>query len=277
MEFTLSLLLAMIRNLFECLQVLIVFRLHTFLRVGSYWSYVDFFESRVDKNSSIVQFISVEDEISYTLSDVESRANRMAHWGLSQNLKQKECVALMMLNRVDFVCTWLGLAKIGVSTAFLNTNISGKPFLHSVHVAVDASTTKILIIDDELTSHVSPKDLQELRDAGVCVFNWSEVLGQLGQQSSERPNRLHRQLIKESDPLLYIYTSGTTGLPKASKITSTRYFAGGIPTSIMAYMQPGHRLYCCLPLYHTSAGMMCVSAAIRSGATLVLRYLLVLY
>ena len=86
MHLTLSTLCAMIRNLFECLQILIVFRLHTIFRVGSYWSYIDFFESRVDKNSSIVQFISVEDETAHTLQDIETRANRLAHWGLGWNM-----------------------------------------------------------------------------------------------------------------------------------------------------------------------------------------------
>jgi fatty-acyl-CoA synthase len=70
---------------------------------------------------------------------------------------------------------------------------------------------------------------------------------------------------------LYIYTSGTTGMPKAAKIAHTRAqlymraFAGA--TNATAE----DRLYCALPLYHSTGGLCGVGAALLRGATLVLR------
>ncbi|MEI9903751.1 MAG: AMP-binding protein [Asticcacaulis sp.] len=70
---------------------------------------------------------------------------------------------------------------------------------------------------------------------------------------------------------LYIYTSGTTGLPKAAKISNARAqmymkaFAG------LSNMKPDDRLYCVLPLYHATAGLCAVGAALMNGATLVLK------
>jgi fatty-acyl-CoA synthase len=80
-----------------------------------------------------------------------------------------------------------------------------------------------------------------------------------------------RQAIKARDTALYIYTSGTTGMPKAAKIAHTRAqlymraFAGA------AGAKADDKIYCALPLYHSTGGLCGVGAALLNGATLVLR------
>lgn len=67
----------------------------------------------------------------YTYRDIETRSNRLAHVFLERvKLKKGDCVALIMSNEPDFLCVWFGLAKVGCSTAFLNTNIKPKSLLH---------------------------------------------------------------------------------------------------------------------------------------------------
>lgn len=67
----------------------------------------------------------------HTYRDVEQRSNRLANVFLeSVNLKKGDCVALLMGNEPDFLCVWFGLAKVGCSVAFLNTNIKSKSLLH---------------------------------------------------------------------------------------------------------------------------------------------------
>lgn len=66
-----------------------------------------------------------------TYRDVELRSNRLAHVFLRHvGLKKGQCVALLMSNEPDFLCVWFGLAKLGCSVAFLNTNIRSKSLLH---------------------------------------------------------------------------------------------------------------------------------------------------
>lgn len=67
----------------------------------------------------------------HTYRDVERRSNRLANVFLDRvNLRKGDCVALLMSNEPDFVCVWFGLAKLGCSVAFLNTNIKSKSLLH---------------------------------------------------------------------------------------------------------------------------------------------------
>jgi len=51
-----------------------------------------------------------------TLADMEKLANAIARWGLARGLEQKTTVALMLLNRPEYVTFWVGMAKIGSRT-----------------------------------------------------------------------------------------------------------------------------------------------------------------
>jgi acyl-CoA synthetase (AMP-forming)/AMP-acid ligase II len=44
---------------------------------------------------------------------------------VARGFRKGDVVALFMMNRPEFVATWMGLAKVGVVTAFLNHNLRG--------------------------------------------------------------------------------------------------------------------------------------------------------
>lgn len=260
-----------IRNLLELLTLLLRLKYHALTKNGLIWSFVDDFERMVDTLPDVIQFIFVENDQYVSRSDLDRQANQIAFWAKSElGLQQKDTVALMMLNRPEFVAFWLGMSKVGVRTALLNTNITGKPFLHSATVAVQDSSRKVVVVDSELRASLT-NEIAELQAQGVTVLFWNEVRPRVDAQPSARPDKSYRNQVRESDPFLYIFTSGTTGLPKASKISHTRYYLGAIPLPVVCYLRPGMRLYCCLPMYHSAAGMLGVGAALMSGATLVVR------
>lgn len=180
------------------------------------WSFVDFFEDKVDANPDAVQFITVEDDVYTTLGGMERLANQLAYWATQQKLQQKECIALMMLNRPEIATFWLGMAKIGCSTALVNSTITGKPFVHSITLSLKDSTNKIAVVDSELKT-VLASEVAELRELGIKVFFWGDMTKEVFDMPSERPARSARNTVKEFDPLIWIFTSGTTGLPKVRR------------------------------------------------------------
>jgi len=261
-----------IRNLVELITVLIRLKYHAYTKNGKIWSFVDDFERLVDTTADVTQFIFVEDDVHVSRKSMEDRANQIAHWAQSDkvNLQQKDTVALMMLNRPEFVPFWLGVSKVGVRTALLNTNINGKALVHSVSVALEDSSTKIIVMDAEFRTTLKD-DVKDFAKEGITVVFHDDLAKVLDKFPTTRPDKAARDQVKESDPFLYIFTSGTTGLPKASKISHTRYYLGSIPMPVLCYLRPGKRVYNCLPLYHSAGGMLGVGGALTSGSTLVVR------
>lgn len=105
--------------------VLFKLKIHVIKTKNKTYSFVDLIESKVDDYPDRIQFIAIENAKSYTLKSIDQLANQIGHWGLSLGLQQKDTVALMVYNHPDYVSLWVGLAKIGVSSALINTNITG--------------------------------------------------------------------------------------------------------------------------------------------------------
>ncbi|MGH6785070.1 MAG: AMP-binding protein, partial [Sphingomicrobium sp.] len=89
--------------------------------------------------------------------------------------------------------------------------------------------------------------------------------------SAVRPDRMTREDLTASSTALFIFTSGTTGLPKAARITHAKaqlYMRAFVATT---QAKPTDRIYCALPLYHSTGGLCAVGAALLTGGALVVR------
>uniref|UniRef100_A0AAX7TYX2 long-chain-fatty-acid--CoA ligase n=1 Tax=Astatotilapia calliptera TaxID=8154 RepID=A0AAX7TYX2_ASTCA len=199
----------------------------------------------------------------HTYRDIDRRSNRLANVFLEKaNLRKGDCVALLMNNEPDFLCVWFGLAKVGCSVAFLNTNIKSKSLLH----CFNSCGAKTLIVG-------SGKSLISLKRYTPHWTKHTEVHSLLDklESASEKPvpAALHAATSLKT-PTLYIFTSGTTGLPKAAVISHLQslkaaagFWAFGATEDDVIYVT--------LPLYHSAASLIGVGGTIELGATLVLK------
>lgn len=113
---------------------------------------------------------------------------------------------------------WLGLSKVGVITALINTNLRKETLIHSICVA----STKAIIVSAELLEAlreiVTDEEISKLK---IYVYDSQNVDVHM---INARVVNLHHALqnvssdeicvegITPKDKLFYIYTSGTTGV-----------------------------------------------------------------
>lgn len=237
--------------------------------------YTDVFEEKTDANPDRPLFITTEDGKEYTYDDVDKLANQIARWALDLGCKRGDTIALMMPSHPNFVSLWIGFAKMGAASALLNVNSTGKGLVHCLNTSLISSEVKVFIVDISLQQHISA-DLAEIEALGVTVLYWdtSPEPTLIKLAVTQFPNtRLPKYAGPKNsdDPLIYIFTSGTTGLPKACKISHTRFYQAALPGKFLLRLIPGDRYYCCLPLYHSGGGMLGLGAVIEGGATMVLR------
>ena len=212
----------------------------------------------------------------YTYAQLDALANRFAAWGLAQGLKAGETVAVFLPNRAEYVPAWVGVTKTGAAAALINSNLSGSALAHCLsisnadHVITDAES--LAALDSIRAGLARPLTIWVIdAEGGDPGENRKQLDLKNPKLPPERPPRSVRAGQTSRDVALYIYTSGTTGMPKAAKITHVRAqlymraFAGA--TNAKAE----DKLYCALPLYHSTGGLCGVGAALLNGATLVLR------
>ena len=84
---------------------------------------------------SKVGLINAETGESFTFDQIEEYSNRVANWALSVGMKNRDVCALFMENRPEYIMTWLGLCKVGVIIALINSNNKRKTLLHALSTA----------------------------------------------------------------------------------------------------------------------------------------------
>jgi len=214
-----------------------------------------------------------------TFGEMNALANRVAHAALAAGLKRGDVVALMMENRPEYPMVWLGLAKVGIITAFLNADARGQVLKH----ALGQTRACALVFGSECAENIAtlaPED----RPAFVFECLHPDAQGRsrervpargleaaMQQARTENPDRALRAGLTFGDTLLYLFTSGTTGLPKAGVISHLRFVNAGEVVGGIWQLGPDDVIYNVLPLHHGAGGMVMTSAALRFGVPIVLR------
>jgi fatty-acyl-CoA synthase len=209
-------------------------------------------------------------EASLSYAELAARSNQYAHWGLSRGLRAGQVAVLFMPNCAEYVAIWLGLTRIGVTVALINTHLIGRALAHAITVA----GPRVVLTGAELGPRLAGISLAadcEVWVYGDVVQDFRPLGPVLDAFPGEAPAAAAYTAPTLDSTALYIYTSGTTGLPKAAHVSHYRlmrwsqWFAGLMDT------RPEDRMYDCLPLYHSVGGVVAVGALLVSGGSVVIR------
>jgi fatty-acyl-CoA synthase len=214
--------------------------------------------------------VSSDGSLSYLA--LAARTHQYARWALARGLRAGDVAALFMPNCAEYVAVWLGLSRIGVTVALLNTHLAGDALAHSIEIVAP----RLVVAGAELAPALAAlrarlgSDL-EFWVHGESTLDFAPLGAALEGVPSEPPSAADYHAPTLDAKALYIYTSGTTGLPKAANVTHYRlmrwsqWFAGLLDT------RPEDRMYNCLPLYHSVGGVVAVGAVLVGGGAVVIR------
>jgi fatty-acyl-CoA synthase len=213
----------------------------------------------------------IDDRESLSFTQFTERANRYSRWALDDQLQKGDVVALLMGNCADYAAIWLGLTRIGVVVALLNTHLSAPALAHCLRVAKARS----VIVSDVLAPPCHDAAAMLDTPVRVLVHDGERIAGSLkadiaalsGAPLTERESRD----VTLSDRALYIFTSGTTGLPKAAIVTHRKVMNWSLWFSGLTDAGPRDRMYNCLPMYHSVGGVVAIWSVLLAGGGVVLR------
>ncbi|XP_039279544.1 long-chain fatty acid transport protein 4 isoform X1 [Nilaparvata lugens] len=207
--------------------------------------------------------------------DVEEYSNRVANVFQKAGYKRGDVVSLLMGNRPEYVCIWLGLSKIGVITALINTNLKKNSLLHCFLTA----KSKAIIFSESYAEVVKeiegdiPESMTWYRLNDGDDFNEPDKIINLKKCLEAAPVTPVSVTIRPSykDHLMYIFTSGTTGMPKAAVMPHSRYLLAGLAAICLLKLTKDDIIYNPLPMYHTAGGALGIGAALMSSTSVVIR------
>lgn len=236
------------------------------------------FEKAVKHNPHGMALLFEEQKFSYKA--LNEWANQIGHFYLSLGARKGDVIAVMVENRPELLATVIALAKIGVTTALVNTSQTAKALTHSINLVKPIA----VIAGEECRAAI--EEVRSDLNVGTDRFHWfadqptrvepgtaPKGWRNLAEKIDHFPkfNTPTTHTVQGKDGLFYIYTSGTTGLPKAVIFTHSRW--------TLAYGTYGHVLnlnkndvmYVTLPLYHATGIVVCWCGVIAGHATLALR------
>ncbi|XP_050545914.1 long-chain fatty acid transport protein 4-like isoform X4 [Daktulosphaira vitifoliae] len=252
------------------------------LKLRGYDTYAKIFKTLVIKHPNKIAF--KHEDSTWTFQEVENYSNKIANYFKEKGFKRGDSVALFMESCPEYVSIWLGLSKIGVVVALINSNLQYETLLHSIKV----SNCKTIITDtghiDTLSNILTDKNNGLFSSKRIYLktgriinsikyINLVQVVildKELADVSTKSPeDDIH--LGSSNDEMLYIYTSGTTGLPKAAIMTQSRAIYIAMGTKHVAGINENDILYTPLPLYHTAGGILGVGSVLLGGSTCVIK------
>ncbi|MDG2326339.1 MAG: long-chain-acyl-CoA synthetase [Halioglobus sp.] len=205
-------------------------------------------------------------------------SNQYAHALHGMGLRQGDCAALFMENRIEFLGALLALNKLGVIAALINTNLKSKALTHCMEI----TDTQWCLFGEERLSTIDEVRLEaDLNKVKTWIYvpdqnvtespNWATNLAEESEyESASNPKQTLLNTI--ADNALYIFTSGTTGMPKAAVMSNRRFLQSSTVASVAGLRcDVSDRIYLCLPLYHGTALFLGAGAAFNTGASLLLR------
>ena len=212
-----------------------------------------------------------------TWAELNAMANRYAHTLKAAGLQRGDTVSIMLENRLEFLPLMFATNKLGITAGFINTNLRERPLAHCITVTESKKCIFGAEMQDAIEAVKGELQLNEgadyyvVPDGETPLANWAIDLADASAGQPEA-NPEETNDINLGQTAMYIFTSGTTGLPKAAILSNRRFLMSAALAGKAGFRTtPSDRIYVCLPLYHGTALLVGVGAALTTGASMYLR------
>jgi long-chain acyl-CoA synthetase len=206
------------------------------------------------------------EKISYAA--LKDRADRIAHFLATRQIKKGERVALFMRNSPEFVYSVMALSKIGAIVVPINTFLKSNEL---DYILDDADV--VAMITSENNQEVIAKSqvetkcrfiLWEGENPQFCAkdHSFSEAL------SFSPYHRTHDG--SKEDTAIIFYTSGTTGKPKGAMISNNNVFSNCDAGRQTIRVSKKDRAIIFLPMFHSFTFSIGVMLPLYIGASIVI-------
>jgi long-chain acyl-CoA synthetase len=197
--------------------------------------------------------------VKYSTQDVQDIANQVSLGLLKLGLGKNDKVAIISLNRPEWVFADYGIQQIGAISVPMYPTITVEDYRYIFN---DAEVKAVFVSDSELYNKVvaATEGMEGIKE--IYTFDdiqgaksWKELV-ELGK--GEDPAQLEPRMaaVTPDDILTIIYTSGTTGNPKGVMLTHENLVSNFMGAFPYVPVNATHRALSFLPLCHIFERML---------------------
>jgi nonribosomal peptide synthetase DhbF len=161
------------------------------------------FEAQVHRSPQATALVFEQNSLSYT--ELNARANRLAHYLISRGIGPEQFVAIALPRSIEMVVALLGVLKAGAAYLPLDPDYPPQRLVSMLGDAQPACVLATAQLAQQLPEDVIP----------VLLLDAPEMIQRLAQCPATNPSDPERvRPLNAQNPAYVIYTSGSTGLPK---------------------------------------------------------------
>ncbi|MFI6084255.1 amino acid adenylation domain-containing protein, partial [Streptomyces sp. NPDC051217] len=180
-------------------------------RVAVQATFPELFAARVQAAPHAAAVESVD--VSWSYAELNTRANRIAHWLVARGIGPERQVAVAMPRSADQVAVALGIVKAGA--AYMPVDLD-YPANRIMYMVTDAAPAALLV------TQAAIKDLPEGLPTDVLAIDAADIQAAWQDSPTTDPSDTDRTSpLRPAHPAYVIYTSGSTGRPKGVTVTHT--------------------------------------------------------
>jgi fatty-acyl-CoA synthase len=206
---------------------------------------------------------------SFTYSELNNRANRLANWlHDGAGIKKGDRVAILANDGVEHLDVFFACGKLGAIHTPLNWRLHWRELL----ALINDTTPKVLVYSDDFKETVANIAKEAASLAHILHINGqglanSRYFEKTLSDSVLRP--VTTESVTEEDIACLIFTGGTTGLPKGAQI-SHRMIAWNTLNTIVHDLRHGDVTVNTFPMFHTGGLLVYTMPMLILGGTVVL-------
>ncbi|MEI9937663.1 MAG: AMP-binding protein [Pseudomonadota bacterium] len=203
-----------------------------------------------------------QDDERVSFAQAEGRARRCARVLVDAGVRPGDVVALVGGNSPSYLLLILAISYAGAAAALINPELGAEPLAH----ALRAAAPRLSLVESAVLG-AWPEPESSTLTGRVLGFGLGEL-----DRLAEHATELDQARADPASDFVLIFTSGTTGLPKPCRVGHERARSAATVFGSVAFeFRPGDKLYCALPLHHSSALLIGVGAALVAGIPIALR------
>lgn len=215
--------------------------------------------------------LDLDNNINYTFSHLNDRANRLANFMSEQcGIRKGDRVAFISRNRIEMFDGIFACGKLGAVFVPYNLRLSAEELI----LLMNNEEPKALFFEDLFSTvvHQLKNNINTINkyvvlpndDLNSNDINYNEII----KYENNTPVRCKD--LKLEDIYLLIHTGGTTGLPKGAMISHRAVLSNAMNNIVDWGLSPKDRVHLILPLFHTGGWNILTLGLLMVGGELLI-------